>query len=372
VDHAPVAATDEVLYDAVSFDANDAWAAGYRVRDEGGVVAARTLVLHWNGADWLPSPSLEVAGVAGSRDAPSGSFFTGIGGSSATDLWAVGGRYVDGRLRPLVQRFDGTRWSAAGVPDPVGDPQRVFDSYLGAVAAAGPSDAWAVGFDRADGEAEGSPLALHWDGREWQVTPIPRVPGCERPRGLHDVTAEPRGTAWLVGACEDPDGHPRAFVLTWDSNQWRVALSAERTGAFTELASVAATGDGEVWAVGHRVLGDAEDAPGEPLTFLHEPGTGWRAVPPPPSSTAYGLRLNAVAAAGPGLAWAVGDVANNPALHDGVAFAMRWDGARWTRESVGQAGETLWGVDVREGGRALAVGANGKGGHSLIFARHDP
>ncbi|HKY91714.1 MAG TPA: hypothetical protein VJM11_11775, partial [Nevskiaceae bacterium] len=339
---------------------------------EGGVVAARTLLLRWNGSEWRSAPALEVALGGGSLGAPSGSFFTGIGGSSAVDVWAVGGRYVDGRLRPLVQRFDGARWTVAAIPDPVGDATRVFDSYLGAVAAASPADAWAVGFDRNDGEPEGAPLALHWDGRDWHVTPIPRVPGCERARGLHDVSAEPRGTAWLVGACEDRDGHPRAFVLAWDSNQWRVALSAERVGAFTQLSSIAATGDGEVWAVGHRVLGAADDAPGEPLTFRHDPGTGWRAVPPPPSAATYGLRLNAVAVAGPGLAWVVGDTANNPALHDGVSFAMRWDGARWIREPVGQVGETLWGVDVHDGGRALAVGANGKGGHSLIFARHDP
>ena len=70
--------------------------------------------------------------IAGSRDAPSGSFFTGIGGRSAADLWAVGGRYVDGRLRPMVQHFDGTRWAIVSTPDPVGEPGRVFDSYLGA------------------------------------------------------------------------------------------------------------------------------------------------------------------------------------------------------------------------------------------------
>jgi hypothetical protein len=54
----------------------------------------------------------------------------------------------------LVAHWNGTRWTGVASPNPGG-------SFLNAVSALSPSDAWAVGYDNT------GTLILHWDGTSW-------------------------------------------------------------------------------------------------------------------------------------------------------------------------------------------------------------
>ncbi len=64
--------------------------------------------------------------------------------------------------------WDGTAWSV--VPNPNPQP----DTYLYAVAAVGPGDAWAVGYGV--NNTVNTTLMLHWTGAAWSVVPSPNPP----------------------------------------------------------------------------------------------------------------------------------------------------------------------------------------------------
>ncbi|MBC9724151.1 hypothetical protein H8R17_03820 [Streptomyces sp. TRM68367] len=89
---------------------------------------------------------------------------------------------------------------------------------------------------------------------------------------------------------------------------------------------------------------------GRPRTGPHD----WQAVPAP-ECTPAALLLD-VAAAGPGLAWAVGEEGRNGATR-GTPVALRWDGTAWTRTSAG-SGAPLHSVAAAPDGTAWAVGGN--------------
>ncbi|MFI2240860.1 hypothetical protein [Streptomyces chrestomyceticus] len=85
---------------------------------------------------------------------------------------------------------------------------------------------------------------------------------------------------------------------------------------------------------------------------------GWSAVPVPDARP--GARLYGVAAAGPGLAWAVG-VEGLSNVGEGTAVALRWDGAAWSRTDLGPLASSgpLTSVTCAGSRAAWAVGAGG-------------
>ncbi|NUN94747.1 MAG: hypothetical protein HUU16_01120 [Candidatus Omnitrophica bacterium] len=107
-------------------------------------------LLHWNGNAW----NQEVV--------PTQRTIFSIHGTSATDIWAVGGdAYAsDQHARSLVLHFDGSTWS--DVPPPM------FLDYtyvLGSVFAIAPDNAWATN--------DGGPSLVHWDGATWSFDLLP-------------------------------------------------------------------------------------------------------------------------------------------------------------------------------------------------------
>src|SRR5690606_12660666 len=74
----------------------------------------------------------------------------GIWGASASDLWAVGGRFNGGG--GFAWRFDGSTWTEATVPEDI-----AAEAGLLKVAGRSPDDVWMVG---------GNGAALHWNGSE--------------------------------------------------------------------------------------------------------------------------------------------------------------------------------------------------------------
>src|SRR6266508_3380442 len=106
---------------------------------------------------------------------------------------------------PLIEHWDGTRWSAQVQPEILG--------AFPAVAAMTPIDAWAVGlyYNRPD------TLIEHWDGSSWQAVPAPS-PGTEE-NVLNGVVAISSTDVWAVGYYEDP-GSLTSLFLHWDGATW--------------------------------------------------------------------------------------------------------------------------------------------------------
>ncbi|MEI5101858.1 hypothetical protein RB200_29275 [Streptomyces sp. PmtG] len=110
---------------------------------------------------------------------------------------------------------------------------------------------------------------------------------------------------------------------------------------------------GTIGAVSGAALGPAGARAASPPPGARTPradrAPGWRAVPAPGSTPAAQLRR--VAAAGPRLAWAVGEE-NRGTSTQGRALAMLWDGTAWSKTDLTPLGYTgrlsdVAGVDSR-------------------------
>jgi hypothetical protein len=213
------------LTDAIPLGADGAWVVGFTATGAGS--------LKWDGASWT-----EVPGASGLT----GAVFLGVDAVSPTDLWVVGKASASGGYDiPIAQRSRGSSWTTVAVPMPPGIAAGLRD-----VVVTGKSSAWAVGWS-VDNDKLFRPLVERWDGERWTVHPTPRPPGDAL---LSGVAATGPNDVWTVGWSWEGDA-TTSLVLHWDGTRWsRVALSGD--GATAKLASVTAEGD-EVVAGGQAL-----------------------------------------------------------------------------------------------------------------------
>src|SRR5262249_38048301 len=109
------------------------WTVGTRTLAAGG---ARTLIEHFTGKSWAVASSPNPFTGPGADDE-----LNAVGGTSASDLWAVGFALDPGSnlARGLFEHFNGTTWQTAQLLPATGIPD------FAAVSAVSPSDVWAVG-----------------------------------------------------------------------------------------------------------------------------------------------------------------------------------------------------------------------------------
>ncbi|HZD86451.1 MAG TPA: hypothetical protein VE088_00420 [Gaiellaceae bacterium] len=166
------------------------WAVGASGVDVGKRIALRTLVLHWNGRRWKRVRSPNPAARKTLRAQVWDSLYS-VAGASAKDLWAVGSYFFRAGRRhthhTLVVHWDGRRWTQVPSPSPGGNSRT---SLLNDVTAGSASDVWAVGRYVRHGN---QPLVEHWDGTRWSVVSFPGS------GGLSGVTALSSDDAWAVG-----------------------------------------------------------------------------------------------------------------------------------------------------------------------------
>ena len=256
--------------------ANDVWAVGH------GCYSNNTLVEHWTGSAWriVSSPSFATGG--------DGVFNTlnGVAALAAGDVWAVGSHTAaNGAYVTLVERWNGASWNVVASPSP-----NATVNILNAVAAAGPNDVWAVGYQNGSGS---QPLIEHWNGTAWNVVPSPA-----RPSGsvLNAVTALSPSDVWAVGSQSATSGAPLTLVEHWDGTAWRVVPSPNLStsyGSSNVLRGVTATSSTEVFAVGMFQNAGTNYHQHRTLT-LRWNGTAWSVTSSP--SPGQSGELNAVAA----------------------------------------------------------------------------
>ena len=158
---------------------------------------------------------------------------------------------------------------------------------LNAVAAVGPSDAWAVG------DINGGPsLALHWNGRVWRRTP---AEGGE----LRAVAAFAPDDVWAAGFSVYGVG---GLLLHWNGRRWMKTRIPASAAGFSPWG-VSGSGPNHVWAVGYLVSHTLRSrlwrSTGTAATGHRSDPDGARARPGNPS-------LDHVAVRTPRDAWAVG------------------------------------------------------------------
>lgn len=221
--------------------------------DNGWAVGEGSQILHWDGRRW----SVVRPYVPPNESSRQSYRLSGIAFLDEDTGWAVGDASAE-HSDPLVLRWDGTTWTE--VPWEL-LPENC-ECALKAVTVLDEQDAWAVGhgFDQA--------ISLHWDGESWQKIPNPtgRSDGFIKdvagvtPR---DIWAAARtllhwdGEAWsrhpglglnfdhLLFLAEE-DGwatSSRDQAWHWNSQSWQ----PYPLPAFTAVADLAASPDGQVW-----------------------------------------------------------------------------------------------------------------------------
>lgn len=264
--------------DAVS--STDVWAVGYHNIALYG--SEKTMALHWDGAQWTIVPTRNMG--------PNANILEDVAALASNDVWAVGlGASTSNQVgRPLVQHWDGTRWSLARLP-------RLGSGFgsLNGVAALAADDVWAVG------SHDDQTLVMHWDGTAWTVVRSPN--GTRAESELYDIFAAGPDDIWVVGDTYDSEGSD-SLVEHWNGSAWSVVPSLDGPKPSTSLYGVLALGPSNVWAVGATY--DALEV--EYLTFTeHWDGTGWTVIPSPSPGPIYN-QLFSMAGFSGGDVWAVG------------------------------------------------------------------
>ena len=268
------------LYGAAAISSTDVWAVGYHNIANYG--SEKSMALHWNGTAWSIVPTRNIGQDANELLA--------VDGVASNDVWAVGfGHSSSNQVGvPLIQHWDGTRWSLSRSPN-VG---RGFAALRGIVAVA-TNDVWAVG------SHAGETLVEHWNGTAWSVVSSPN--GARADSELYGVSASSPTDVWAVGETTS-NKNGDTLVLHWDGAAWTAVTAKEGTKPFTALDGVVALGASDVWAVG---------ADYDPLlvsyrTFTeHWDGATWTVVPSPNPSPEYDYLVGTAGFPG-GDVWAVG------------------------------------------------------------------
>lgn len=249
----PTTGVGAALADVAAVSPTDVWAVG-RFNVEGTTEGTgRTLVQHWDGAEWqiVPSPN------AGLEQRGNGSL-ADVFALASDDVWAVGSHYPREEfptLQPLIEHWNGKKWEV--VPGPSKSPGPW--SELSGISGSGPSDIWAVGVRDVQVGETGTEraLILHWDGEQWTRVPAPLPAGRLNPFKLHEVAALSPTNAWAVGVVATSKSH-RAFVIHWDGKSWEIVPSASPSPQFEDLTGIAALSANRIWAVGTYYDADAK------------------------------------------------------------------------------------------------------------------
>jgi hypothetical protein len=261
-------AVNSVLDGVTVTGTNQAWAVGTV-----GCPAdrSRTLTEHWNGSAWsiVASPD---GGVTGNHF----STLQAVTAVSPRDVWAVGGqagiRNQVAVTVPLLEHWDGTRWSIVPAPS-------AALGVLESVSATSASDVWAVGARQQDGAM----VALHFDGSSWTLVTVPTPPNTSG--GLFGVKALSATDAWAVGeSFPNTGGNGKILTGHWNGTSWQVVTAPPvgGPGALSALSSVDAAPGTGVWAVGFWVTGVAGNS-----VVLHWTGTAWKPQTTPAASNLF-------------------------------------------------------------------------------------
>jgi hypothetical protein len=338
-------ASDVNELDAVTFAPGaEGWAVGgseATLDTEHGFIP---VIERWQGSGWSMAESQAIP----DRDG----LLLGIDASAADDAWAVGARgdFVASSGQTLIEHWDGLSWELVQGPTfPDAD-----GAQLRAVVAVGPHDAWAGGALGPAGTV--SALLERWNGTGWSAVPNPAGPGV-----IFALVADGPNDVWASGYRFDRiTGAAKTMVERWNGHRWRVTPTPNSVSTtdpsedFNVLTGITARGPGDVWAVGFAGNPDLS-IPYQPVV-LHFDGARWSPIQSPALGSRDAL-LWAVASSRDGSLWTVG----SRALADGVttrSIVARWDGLRWSVAAATPLGQ-LRGVAVVPG--TTAAGAVGSG-----------
>jgi hypothetical protein len=186
-----------------------------------------------------------------------GTYLRAVAALSPRDAWAVGAN----ERGPLVDHWNGTAWKPVST-----GPE---DGLLHGIDALSPLAVWAVGTQGMQtlGRQSENPLVERLQGGRWQLAPTPLLEGVDA--NLLDVDAASANEVWAVGSADTLGGRA-PLVERWDGTSWSLVPTSGLPATRAALTAVAAFGPQDVWAAGWRGFGSAQRA-----MLAHWNGSRW-------------------------------------------------------------------------------------------------
>ncbi len=383
--------THGVLF-AVSCSSSTACTAVGNVYGRGGI--AEPFAERWNGSDWrrqrLPVPAKARTSLVVGVSCATGSSCTAVGGQmsdAAVGLPTTGACSLLGPLGtagcaalPLVERWNGTRWSIERVRVPAG----AVASSLAAVSCASAAACIAVG-SFLNATAKNAALVERRNGSSWSIQRAPSphfsslasiscttVSACTTvgTAGRSTLAEKWNGTRWSVQ--RTPNGVLAALPGThWSSSALgsvscisatscaavgSVRYACAGCGGETEDLGLTEHWNGSLWKVDHNptwnvltggdlgvvscssataciAIGSAFGSPSFALATLRWDGKRWILGHNPDPPTPWNARLSGLSCPSSSSCEVVGAFSHS---EDGpnVPWAQRWDGSRWMNQDL--------------------------------------
>jgi hypothetical protein len=267
----------------------------------------------------------------------------------------------------LVERWDGTRWSAGRAPRPRGS----VEASLSGVSCPSARDCVAVGSflglgnpavflgDVATGPS--SALVERWDGTGWSVQRTP-TKGLAN-ASLAAVSCLSANECTAVGSFEPTTDTSAVLVERWDGNRWSIDQSRNPPGFDqASLSGVSCTSPTACAAVG--ALGEGS---GETALIERWNGARWSRERPAKLHGSDGSSFSDVSCTSRSACVAVGGFLTD--LHHESVLTERWDGSSWKRERAPElgggparyspvSGSSLARISCTSSGRCIAIGSS--------------
>jgi hypothetical protein len=308
--------------------------------------ASLTLVEHWDGNSWTVQPTPGFTGAAFAQA-------IGVSCGSPTMCFATG-LYDDnsvGKELPLLEQYNGTRWSIQPIPAPAG----AFITDLFDVSCSAANACTAVG--EAVTAATEIAFADRWDGTSWTLQMVPGQPPLGSALGSVSCTSATACTA--VGALlNNTNGTLSTLAEFWNGSKWTIQPTPNKTGnTSSALYGVSCTSADACMSAGnwHSNTSFAQGA----LTEVFSGGT-WQLKNLPALPNAATSLPDPVSCSAADACTAVGSWASRTG---GGAFADSWNGKRWASQPVPTSLFFLEGVSCLNTTACLATG----GGTSAVW-----
>src|SRR4030095_16745045 len=194
------------LVDVVAIAPNDVWAVGTATT----IISGEALTLHWDGTRW------SIVRNPGMKPRFYDANLLGITAIGANNIWAVG-QITTIEEQKFIANWNSTSWTSVASP-----PYPTNVEFLEGVSAVSATDVWAVGTYTIP-NPEGSPYfnaTLHWDGTRWSIVTAPQIDSSLNI--LADVAAISANDVWAVGFIGTASGYEAPQALHWDGSNWSV------------------------------------------------------------------------------------------------------------------------------------------------------
>lgn len=225
--------TDIPLYAVWGDAATDVYTVGYHFLDDIGQISEST-ILRFDGTAWSAVPT--------TFNLLAQLWLTGLSGSSASDIYAVGEGFDEsgGSSFGAILHFDGKSWAMVSGP-PLPAP---LEGALYTVSSSSETEVYAVGFTFNIVNGDQNATAIHFDGRTWAPT---SVPGSDH-LVLRDVWSKTGSGAFAVGDDNTSLTAATGAVLRFDGTAWQPVSGA----GSNPLKAVWGTSAADVFAVGEN------------------------------------------------------------------------------------------------------------------------